>query len=46
MVAASRDAALALLACGAVQRIEPIGELASAVGPVELCLVVFNRAQT
>lgn len=46
MVAASRDAALALLACGAVQRIEPIGEMASAVGPVELCLVVLNRAQT
>lgn len=38
MVTASRDAALALLACGAIRRIEPIGEVATAAGAVELCL--------
>lgn len=42
MVAASRDAALALLACGAIKRIEPIGEMASATGAVELCLVALS----
>ena len=38
LLVASRDAGLALLACGAVQSLEPIGEMATPFGPVELCL--------
>lgn len=38
MVAASRSAALALLATGYARRIETIGEMAFPDGPVEICL--------
>lgn len=38
MVAASRSAALALLAAGYAQRIETIGEMAFPDGPIEICL--------
>lgn len=41
MIAASRSAALALLATGLAGRIETIGELATAEGPLELCLAAL-----
>lgn len=43
MVAASRSAALGLLASGLASRIETIGELAFPEGPVELCLAKLSE---
>lgn len=43
MVAASRSAALGLLASGLASRIETIGELAFPDGPVELCLAKLSE---
>lgn len=43
MVAASRSAALALLAAGSASRIETIGEMAFPDGPIELCLAALTR---
>lgn len=43
MVAASRSAALALLASGFADRIEMIGEMAFPEGPVELCLAKLSE---
>lgn len=43
MVAASRSAALALLASGLASRIETIGEMAFPDGPTELCLAALVR---
>ncbi|MBK9269795.1 MAG: DUF4071 domain-containing protein [Sphingomonadales bacterium] len=42
MLATSRGAALALLATGLASRIETIGEIATTVGPIEICLATFS----
>ncbi|WP_374543083.1 tetratricopeptide repeat-containing protein [Sphingorhabdus sp.] len=41
MIAATRSAALALLATGLASRIETIGELGTAEGPLEICLAAL-----
>lgn len=38
MLVTSRSAALALLAFGAVQHIEPVGEMATSAGSIDICL--------
>lgn len=43
MVAASRTAALALLASGFASRVETIGEMAFPDGPIEICLAALVR---
>lgn len=43
MLVASRSAALALLAFGAVRRVEPVGEMAAPAGPVEICLTKLTK---
>lgn len=45
LLVASRDAGLALLACGKVERIEPIGEMATPYGAVELCFTRLLAAE-
>ena len=44
MLVASRSAALALLAFGAVRRVEPVGEMAAPAGPVEICLTKLTKS--
>ena len=44
MLVASRSAALALLAFGAVRRVEPVGEMATPAGSVEICLTKLTKS--
>ncbi len=42
LIIASRDAALALLASGYVERIEALGEMATLDGPIDICMVALR----
>lgn len=44
MLVSSRSAALTLLACGAVGRVEPVGEMATPAGSVEICLTKLTKS--
>lgn len=45
MIVATRDAALAMLASGITTSVEPVGEMATAAGPVGICITRLSQTQ-